>query len=112
LSQQALNAVKVLASSVLGRLTAVLTLHSSKQSADTPFRLPTQVAPGAKQSHQLEPATWDEVASGLNIKCRKTVRKLVNDGYLKRVPGVRQLLVIRASYEEYVRGRVCAAGER
>ncbi len=51
------------------------------------------------------PMPWPEVAKGLKIRCRKTVAKLVKDGHLQRVPGIRHLLIVRESYRRYVAGK-------
>jgi hypothetical protein len=50
------------------------------------------------------PIPWREVAEGLGLRSRKTVKKLVDQGFLARLPGVDRLLITASSYRAYVAG--------
>ncbi len=50
------------------------------------------------------PMPWEEVGQGIGVKSRKTVMNLVKLGHLKQVPGIRQVRIVRESYEAYVAG--------
>ncbi len=50
------------------------------------------------------PLSWQEVAEKLRYRSRKSVKKLVDRGFLSRVPGVHQLLITAASFRAYLSG--------